>query len=391
VSTLPSPSKFTSKTTTMPTYTSGRALGMARLVGLALLALSFCGCSPRGLVDADDARIERVGRFSVGARGALSFAWPASQLRLRFEGSALHAEIGDEPLRDETPENDWLALELDGRRASRLQLRSGRHRYELARALAPGPHTLLLSKRTEAEVGSVTVFGFHQGVDTRFLAPPSRRRRRIEVVGDSISAGYGNEGRGPDCGFRAAQEDATRSYAALAARALNAELIVQAWSGKGVYRNHDLRDREPMPEIFARILPARPGSIRSDASFRAHAVIVHLGTNDFWQGPPQQSRFVTAYRELLASLRARSPGALQVLVVSPMLSDDYPHAGALRSLRAWLKALQREQQAAGHRVSLLEQAYAPGEALGCHAHPSVAAHMRFARELTALLRRELGW
>jgi hypothetical protein len=60
-------------------------------------------------------------------------------------------------------------------------------------------------------------------------------------------------------------------------------------------------------------------------------------------------------------------------------------------LRSWLQALQREQQAAGYRVGLLEQAYAAGEALGCHAHPSVAAHARFARELTALLERELGW
>jgi hypothetical protein len=43
------------------------------------------------------------------------------------------------------------------------------------------------------------------------------------------------------------------------------------------------------------------------------------------------------------------------------------------------------------QVRLLEQAYLPSEALGCHAHPSVSAHMRFARELTALLERELGW
>jgi len=358
---------------------------------LVLLAVALCACSPSGFIAADDARVERVGRFIAAARGALRFAWPASQLRLRFEGSALHAEISDRPLQDETPENDWLALEIDGQRARSLALRNGRQRYELARGLAPGPHTLVLSKRTEAEVGAVTVHGFHQGPDTRVLAPPSRRRRRLEVVGDSISAGYGNEGRDPGCGFRAAQEDATRTYAALAARALNAELIVQAWSGKGVYRNHDARDREPMPEIFTRILPARAVSATSDTSFRPQAVIVHLGTNDFWQGTPAQASFVAAYRKLLTSLRARSPGAAQILILSPMLSDDYPHAGARGTLRAWLTALQREQAEAGVRARLLEQAYVPGELLGCHAHPSVAAHARFARELTALLRRELGW
>jgi lysophospholipase L1-like esterase len=358
-----------------------------RLLSIALL---LGACSARGLVDADDARIERVGRFDVSARGALRFAWPASQLRLRFDGSALRADIGDEPLADETPENDWLALELDGQPPQRLQLRSGRHRYELARGLAPGTHSLVLSKRTETEVGTVTVHGFHEGPQTRLLGPPPRRQRRIEVIGDSISAGYGNEGQGPDCGFRAEQEDATRTYAALAARALNAELIVQAWSGKGVYRNHDLRDREPMPEIFTRVLPARSRSKRSDTRFQPHAVIVHLGTNDFWQGPPDPLRFLAAYRQLLQALRARSPGAHQIMVLSPMLSDDYPHARARTRLRAWLNALQSEQPEAT-RASVLEQRYVMSEPLGCHAHPSLAAHARFGRELTALLQRQLGW
>jgi lysophospholipase L1-like esterase len=365
---------------------------LLRLVLVTVLVCACaCGAKQPALIAAADSRVERVGRFVVSKHGALRFAWPASQLRLRFEGSALRAEIEDVPMRDETPDNDWLAIELDGRRAGRLRLKSGRHRYDLVRDIAPGAHTLVLTKRTEAEVGTVSVHGFFEGPSSRLLDPPARRVRRIEVIGDSISAGYGNEGIGPECGFSAAQEDASRSYAALAARELRAELIVQAWSGKGVYRNHDARDRETMPEIYARILPARRDSIESDTGFRPHAFVVHLGTNDFWPGPPDQERFVAAYRKLLAGLRARSPGAQQVLILSPMLSDEYPQPSARSNLRGWLRRLQQELAAAGPAVSLLEQQYAANDALGCHAHPSLAAHARFGRELSALLKSKLGW
>ena len=80
-----------------------------------------------------------------------------------------------------------------------------------------------------------------------------------------------------------------------------------------------------------------------------------------------------------------------VLVLSPMLSDEYPHAGARSRLRGWLAELVDELSAQGVRASLLEQQYLPAEPLGCHAHPSVAAHVRFAGQLAALLFRELGW
>jgi lysophospholipase L1-like esterase len=360
------------------------------LAPMAVL-LSACTCGVRGFVAADDARVERVGRFVISERGALRFAWPATQLRLRFRGTALRAELEDAPLQDETPDNDWLALELDGQPARKLRLARGRRSYQLARELPAGVHTLVLTKRTEAEVGTVTLHGLFEDGAARLLAAPARRRRRIEVIGDSISAGYGDEGTEPGCGFRASEEDASRSYAAVAARALGAELIVQAWSGKGVYRNHDARDAEVMPEIFTRVLPARRTSPRSDASFRPHVLVVHLGTNDFWAGPPDAQRFLAAYRQLLAALRARSPGAKQLLVLSPMLSDEYPHPGARPQLRAWLRTLRDEAVAEGHDVSLLEQQYQPGEALGCHAHPSLLSHARFGAELAAALRRALGW
>ncbi len=64
--------------------------------------------------------------------------------------------------------------------------------------------------------------------------PPQPRDRRLLFIGDSITAGYGvlcNDTAAP---FAAETESAYHTYAAVAARALDADAHVIAFSGKGV-------------------------------------------------------------------------------------------------------------------------------------------------------------
>lgn len=56
--------------------------------------------------------------------------------------------------------------------------------------------------------------------------------RRILVIGDSFSAGFGNIA-GANCSRSADDENALLAFPALAARALGAELQLLAWSGAG--------------------------------------------------------------------------------------------------------------------------------------------------------------
>jgi lysophospholipase L1-like esterase len=361
-----------------------------RLLALLVL-LGACSASKSSLVPAGDRRIEWVGRTQSLPSGAVRFAWSATQLRVRFHGSTLRAVIEDEPLPDETPQLDWLAVEVDGASKPKLALQRGRNEYTLASGLVEGSHLLTLTKRSEAEVGTVTVHGFLQDPDVKLLSPPARRSRRIEVIGDSISAGYGNENTTPGCGYLPSEEDATRTYAAVAARELEAELIVQAWSGKGVLRNYDLRDKEPMPALYGRVLPGDARSPRIARDYAPQVVVLNLGTNDFFLGIPDHAAFIAAYSRLIARVRSDSPSAKLVLVLSPMLTNDPPNRGVRDTLRAWLGELCDQQRARGANVVVLEQLYRPDEPWGCHAHPSVRSHARFGAELAALLRTQLGW
>ncbi len=361
--------------------------------GIAALALlAACSVSARPQVlPAGDPAIVRVGPFDTRDPRAPRFAWPGTELRLAFRASSISIELTDTPHEDETRETDWLAVQIDDQVPTAVALREGRHRYRLASGLARTSHTLRITKRTEAEVGTITLHGFEVDPRGAFLAPPARKKRRIAFIGDSISAGYGNEGASSDCRWSAALEDASRAFPKVAADLLDAEAFVTAWSGKGVYQNYDARDLRPMPQLFYLAIPTDERPVGLPTRPRPHAVVIALGSNDFAREKPARASFVAAYRNLLAMVRARASGAPVFSMVSPTLTENHPHAGARSTLIRWLTQLESEERAAGRSLTVVEQRAVRAEGQGCDFHPNVVTHARLGRELAEVIREQLGW
>ena len=101
-----------------------------------------------------------------------------------------------------------------------LTVRKSENRYRLTSDLYYGKHTVLLSKRTEGAQTSVIFYGFDYGSSVPLLAP-APRKHMVEIIGDSISAGYGNEGEDAWSGFDLKKENASTTYGVLAADALD--------------------------------------------------------------------------------------------------------------------------------------------------------------------------
>lgn len=359
---------------------------MASVLGRAAVALAVASCTPPSLrVSPADPRVRREGVFDTRRMDAPRFAWSAAGATLRFRGTGLRVELTDVPNPDDTPDTDWLSVTVDAQPPRALALRRGRHVYTLAERLAPGDHVVRFRKRTEPEVGTVTLHGFELAPGGRLLAPPTRGRR-LRVIGDSVSAGYGVEGAGGACHFSAATEDATRAYAAVASELLGAELILAAWSGKGVVQNFAADGRETMPALFARAIPGEPEGPRADVG-PVDALVVNLGTNDYHRSLPDAGVLAARLRSLLTEAEREAAGAPTVLVLTPLLADDHPRSGARTHLRGVLAGLVAE---APTRRSLVEQYVDPREGVGCDFHPSARTHERLGRELaahlTALLR-----
>ena len=257
--------------------------------------------------------------------------------------------------------------------------------YQLARDLPDGTHTVELYRRTEASFGETRFLGVDLG-DGELLAPPPPAQRRIEIIGDSITCGYGNEGPTATARSRPRTENHYLTYGAISARDLDADLITVAWSGKGIIYNYDEDKNQPMPELYPRTLPGDAQSRWDFSEWQPHVVVINLGTNDFSTGnDPPESVFGPAYTDLLTALRDEYPDALIVCLVPTLArrrrsttAEDYiTRVGdAPRRRRACVVSRARRSRRTGS---------------GCDGHPSLATHASMADALTAELKQILGW
>ncbi len=320
--------------------------------------------------------VRYVGRVDASDPNAVRFAWPGSSVVARFKGTAISARMKDEG-------KDVFQVIVDGDAKAVFKAEPGKESYALVDALPDAVHEIALYKRTEAEVGEVTFFGFD--VKGEMLPAPTGPERRIELIGDSITAGYGNEGPGAVCPFNPEEENQYTTYGAVAARALGAEHATIAWSGKTI---------QQMTDYYERILPSHPESRWDFKAWIPHLVVMNIGTNNFANVDPGEGRFVKLYTSLFERVRKAYPEAFILCALGPMLSDAYPVGkNNLTLARRYMKASVAKIKASGEThfdyVEFPEQKHSDG--LGCGFHPSVKTHKLMADRLVAIAKEKLKW
>jgi lysophospholipase L1-like esterase len=319
-----------------------------------------------------------IGRFDRTDATKPAFAWSGSAIALRFKGTAIGVTLTDAG-------SNVFEVVLDQQHTV-LSLQSGTKKYSLASNLSDAVHDVLLYRRSEAFFGETTFEGFDLDASA-YLPGPGAPSKRLEVIGDSISAGYGNEGTLP-CAFEAKTENHYLSYGALAARALGAELYSEAWSGIGMLRNNDGSTTGTMPERYPRTLPERTASSWDFSAYVPDAVVINLGTNDFAKGDPALA-FQTAYTTFVTDLRGHYPNARFYLAVGSMLGGaEYDKA------KAYLDGVVAARKALGDsNLVVLPFATQDGtnDEFGCDYHPSLKTHQKMADKLVATLKADLGW
>lgn len=289
------------------------------------------------------------------------------------------------------------SVHVDDRPPVLVQVSSDRERYELASGLDPAsPHVVRVVREAEAFAGVHELLGLELAPGGTFL-PPRDPPRRIEIIGDSISCGYGVLGTNERCPFTYETERASAAYGARLGVALDADVTTVCWSGRGVLRNYDGSMTGTMPELFDRSLPAEPSVRWSFEARRApEAVVVNLGTNDFLGGggrPLDLDAFEEAYVRFARRVRAVYPSAWIFLTMSPMLKDEPARSGpgTVRAL-----ARTRLEHVVARRISegdtRIELIPLPTEAphWGCDGHPDAAMNARMADAIAPIARARLG-
>ncbi|WP_158502040.1 SGNH/GDSL hydrolase family protein [Vitiosangium sp. GDMCC 1.1324] len=333
------------------------------------------------------------GRVDRGDPQGPRLSWGGTSLTVRFTGTSLGLRLLDMPKVQEYAPNRFR-FSVDGGPFRDLYVGEGRLLYRVAEGLPEGVHVLRLEKETESVVGETQFLGLELDPGARLLPAPPGLSRRIEFVGDSGLTGFGVEGKNELCTFNAETQRNSLTWASLTAQALGAEASFIAFSGKGVAVNYSNDPTPTLPRLYERALPYREDSRWNFKSWVPDAVVIQLGSNDFWKEHPGEERFRGAYRALVDDIRGRYPGAHIVCVLSGSITDAYPkdlnartHARALIS--GVVEALRQAGDARVHFVEVPPRL--EDEGLGCSWHPSRKTHQRVSEQMIPLLREVLGW
>ena len=333
-------------------------------------------------VSPTDAAIHYSGRFDMRDSTAPRCQWPASAVTVRFSGTALNVKLVDSG-------DDLWQVEIDGKQVSKLELTVDTQIYEVASGLPPGEHIVKLTKATEGFCGITKFLGFQLDAGAKPLVPNVRKQtmlRRIEVIGDSISCGYGVEAADGNAQFTPRTENAALAYGALAAQTLGADYTCIAFSGRKMWPDNTI------PELYDRTLTTDPALKWDFTSWTPDAVIINLGTNDFGRYNPAEAPWIDAYRKFIAHVRANYPKALIYCTTGPMLGDDSAR-NTKSTLLGYVRKIVAAENAAGDaNVRALDFGQQdPANGLGANWHPSRKTHQLMAAKLVDTLRQNLGW
>lgn len=356
---------------------------MKRAWLIVFVALAQSDCTPKM-----SERARFFGRVDFADQRGPRFAWSATGFTTTCEGTDLRFTLVDLPKHPDPEGRTWLnrwRVVLDGQPPQEIVAEVDRVIWTSG-PLAKGDHRLTVFKQTEAFVGEALLTQL--ACDGTFVTPDPPPPRRLEFIGDSLTTGYGNEGTSKLCHFTSETENQWLAFPSLTARALNAEVHVIAWSGKGVVQNYlpsdDAIDRLLVPQIFDRVLPERAESKWDFARWTPDAVVIGLGTNDISLTDPGESAFVAAYTALLRRVREHYKAA-PIVCVLPPVTDAWPVGlQAWTKMRSYVSAAVRESGDQDVHV-LAMPPEDPADGLGCDYHPSLARHEKIAAAVTDAL------
>jgi hypothetical protein len=338
-----------------------------------------------------------VGRFDTTDPKGPRATWPGARILARFEGTAVSVTMSEfaEEWMEGAPsfwevridKGEWTPIEMIADDTP--------HVFELAKELPPGDHEVELFKRSETQTGMTQFLGFdfHGG---RSLPPPPRQARKIEIMGDSQSTGFGIEMLNapnhdcPGADHSGRWQNFRKAWGAILGERYDAEVHGIVFSGKGLIKNIWPDDPDSLVRYYPRTNP-NPALQNSSpqlfdfSSWVPDVIVLTQGSVDFSAGVDHDA-FRTAYRDFVVNtLRARGPNAHIFMSVL-----GRGGRGTIPPLAEQIKA---ERAAVGdNRMHVfVAKDYVWTEMVACNGHGTPEWHQRIAGELAEAISKATGW
>ena len=283
----------------------------------------------------DHEKLQYSGRIDWTDRKAPVFVFPCTFVRMRFTGEMLKIYVKNKKAYWE----NYLGCILDGKQTKLLLPDDGEGVLEIpVSTVKDGVHELLLFKRQDS-CHEITFLGFEIEDNGEVLESPQKSNRRIEVYGDSVSAGEVSEaveytGK-PDQEHNGQYSNSWYSYAWIAARKLDAQLHDIAQGGVALLDNtgwYHEPDYIGMEHVWNKMLYDSSYGQVTEWDFSKYTpdiVIVAIGQNDShpddymktdYEGEKAKN-WRTHYRQFLAKLRETYPDAW-IICCTTLLQHD---------------------------------------------------------------------
>lgn len=263
------------------------------------------------------------------------FVYPCTSVRMRFTGNLLRIYTRNH----QAYWNNYLGYILDGKQGILPLPMEGEKAFDLkVEKTLSGEHELLLFKRQDA-CHETSFLGAEIGDGESVLKGPAKPKRRMEIYGDSVSAGEVSEAVNfvgkEDPEHNGEYSNSWYSYAWMTARKLNAEIHDIAQGGVA------LMDKtgwfcEPeaigMESIWDKVHynPMLGPSVQWDfEQYIPQVVIVAIGQNDshpqdymaLEYNGEQAGTWRTHYKRFLEKLRETYPNA-RIICCTTLLNHD---------------------------------------------------------------------
>jgi lysophospholipase L1-like esterase len=290
----------------------------------------------------------------------------------------------------------WVAVFIDGEEKpiKRFPLEKEEDTYVLYEGTAKKEVLIKLVKYSEAAFGKVGIKSIT--VDGEILPPAVKEMRKLEFIGDSITCGYGNEGKWNVDVFNTTQENPWEAYAARAARALHADYHLISWSGIGIISNwtdQDVpNDSWLMPVLYPYTDKATDLALGNNpeewdnSRFVPDCIIINLGTNDASYTKKITERVETFGREFyifLKQVRSKNPTSKILCTLGAMGKD------LCGEVERQAERLKSEGDAEIYYMEFDLQNEQDG--MGSDWHPSMITHEKMAAKLTGTLKELMKW
>ncbi len=260
--------------------------------------------------------------------------YPCTSIGMKFTGTFLRVTLEN----NRSCWDNYMGYIIDGTQKKIKLPESGKVTLTLAEDMEEKEHELLFFKRMDS-CHIVTFYGFEVEDTARISQPAPRPERRIEVYGDSVSAGEVSEAEEyagkPDPEHQGEYSNSWYSYSWMTARKLHARIHDIAQGGiplldhTGWFAAPNYKGMESCYDKIEYHPDLSEPKLWDFSKYRPHVVIVALGQNDnhpvdYMAEDYEGEKAVywrKKYKEFILNLRNHHPKA-EIILTTTILGHD---------------------------------------------------------------------